>query len=117
VVEEKEPMATQSETPKKIIEDLDEIKPISKGEELILNFQEEPKVSDVSINIPSKEIKEKTSDEPEKEIKDHYVSIIKDGVEVIDVKAIEKAEERKHRKSDKFGIPIGRDERQNFDKI
>ena len=133
MVEEKELLATQFETPKKkrirdplkkkdikpqVIQDLNEIKPISRGEELIQNFQEEPKPMDISIYISTKEIKEKTSDDLEKTSKDNYVSVIKDGVEVIDVRAIEKAEENlKKGKVDKFGIPIGKDERRNFDKI
>ena len=41
--------------------------------------------------------------------------MIKDGVEVVDVKAIEKQKPRG--KVDKFGIPINPGEKLNFDRI
>jgi len=43
------------------------------------------------------------------------VGVIKDGVEVVDVKAIEKNLPK--RKIDKFGIPIQPGEHSNFDRI
>ena len=50
------------------------------------------------------------------EKKDDYIGEIRDGVEVIDVKAIPK-KDKKIDRVDKFGIPIGPREGKNFDSI
>ena len=98
-----------------MIKDLKEINKPSKGTELLQRLKSERKVEDIStINQPI-EVQEKSPDEPENTKDDGYVGGILDGVEVVDVKAIEKKKEP--RKVDRFGIPIQPGEHRNFDKI
>ena len=100
-----DPLKKKSKKPQ-IIKNLDEINKLSKGTELIQKLQNEPKIKDVSIYVPQLKIEEKTLDKPE-DIKIDYDKLIKDGVEVVDVKAIPKNP----------GIPIKPGEHKNFDKI
>lgn len=80
---------------------------------MIQRLENEPKVEDVSIYNPPIEIETETPSDPQGTNKDNYVSWIRNGVEVVDVKAIEK----KKPKLDKFGIPIQPGEHKNFDRI
>ena len=94
-----------------MIKDLDEIKTKSKGTELLQSLSDESKVEDVSTYVKPTEEVQTSPDESEQP----YTSKIKEGVEVVDVKAIEKY--KKKRKVDKFGIPIQPGEHRNFDRI
>jgi hypothetical protein len=58
-------------------------------------------------------VEQSVPDKPENTNKSTYNGFIKDGVEVVDVKAIEKQKP----KVDKFGIPIQPGEHRNFDRI
>ena len=81
---------------------------------MIQRLESEAKVEDIGIYDPSTKIEEKSPDEPAETISNEYVGGIVNGVEVVDVKAIEK---KTPRKVDKFGIPIQPGEHRNFDRI
>ena len=81
---------------------------------MIQRLQNEPKVEDIGTYDPSTAIEEVTPDEPTDTKGGGYVGSILNGVEVVDVKAIEK---KTPRKVDKFGIPINPGEHRNFDRI
>lgn len=89
---------------------------MSKGSELLERLKNEVSTPDIEIYDPSTKIEQTTPSEPEESAKTNYVeSIIKDGVEVVDVKAIEKKREKP--KVDKFGIPRHPNEYRNFDRF
>ena len=101
-----------------MIKNLDEINKPSKGTELLQGLKETPKVEDVSTIIQPLKVEEKSPVVPERTKEDAYRSMIKDGVEVVDVKAIEKKFKKKPKGIvDKFGIPINPGEHRNFDRI
>ena len=111
---------TKKDKKPEIIKNLDDIHKPSLGTELIESLRNQVilKVED-TINNPI--IIDQTSpDEPETIIEDtklnEYVGEIINGVEVVDVKAIER-DKKPSVQLDKFGIPIQRGEYRNFDKI
>lgn len=108
---------TKKDKKPEVLKNLDKLHKLSlsKGDELIkrLSANSIAKVEEsiISDNI----IEETTPEEPEHKIEDEvYVTENINGVEVVDVKAIEK---NKKVESDKFGIPIAKGEYRNFDKI
>lgn len=106
---------TKKDKKPEVLKNLDNLHKLSKGDELIksLSVNAIPKVEE-SI-IPDNIIEETTPEEPEHKIEDKvYVAENINGVEVVDVKAIEK---NKKVETDKFGIPIAKGEYRNFDKI
>ena len=90
-------------TPKKVkeaIKLLDQLNKLSKGDELLSKLDKDKK----------EDSKKKVSENPKEKKKDKdYVGTIRDGVEVVDVKAVPI-------KVDKFGIPVPPN-RKNWDKI
>ena len=93
---------------------MDEINKPSKGTELLQSLQNEPKIEDVSTIIQPPEVEQSVLDEPQDTSKaDAYTSFIKNGVEVVDVKAIEKKKLKPI--VDRHGIPRHPDEYNNFD--
>jgi hypothetical protein len=90
----------------------------SKGEEVIKKIKPaEIKQEDLKKLLESskgKKLLDKLAAK-EKITADEYVTRVKDGVEVLDVKAIEQT--RKKREVNKFGIPIDPDEEENLYKI
>jgi hypothetical protein len=79
-----------------------------KSGELLNETKEEPVVEEEHI------IKEEPIVEEKEPISNEYASMIKDGVEVVDVKAIPKS--KKIVNVDKFGIPMSTN-RSTWDKI
>jgi len=77
-----------------VINNLDEIHKPSKGTDLIQRLQEQPKIEDIDTYDSSIKVEEKSPEEPQDTKKDIYAGMIKDGVEVVDVKAIEKIEKK-----------------------
>jgi len=69
---------------------LDDIIKPSKGTELLQGLREEPEIKDIGTNDSSIKVEESSPMDPEPTKEDTYKSMIKDGVEVVDVKAIEK---------------------------
>lgn len=99
-----------------MIKSVDELSKPSKGEKLLLKLPETPKVEEVITYVQPPKIEESVPEEPEEPTRTptkDYASFIRDGVEVVDVKAIEK----KKGNVDKFGIPIQPGEHKNFDRI
>lgn len=91
-----------------MIKNLDEINAPSAGTKLLQSLKETPEVEDVSTIIKPPEIEEKTPVVSEDTNNDVYSSMIKDGVEVVDVKAIERNKKsRTGHPADRyhFGIP------------
>lgn len=96
------------------IKDLDK-KVIKKDKKIDVDKQAKSTIKSISQDEIKKEISEPKPDEiKSKEGDEKYASLIKDNIEVIDVKAVPKGEKGK---IDKFGIPIKPNERQNYDKI
>ena len=86
------------------------------GDELLNTIKEEEKKHNEEIDKPEIEketIESNSEPEPIIQKQDDYAGEIRDGVEVINVKAIPK----KQGKIDKYGIPIGPNELKNFDSI
>jgi len=81
---------------------------------LIKSLKEKLSASDVSTNESPEESVPAAPDEPEGLKSDEYASIVRDGVEVVDVKVIPIEKDRV--KLDKFGIPIPKS-RKTWDKI
>jgi hypothetical protein len=93
-----DPVSPQFKSPNEIVE---EIRKPSKGDELIKRLQESISIVDVCTN----ELTDKVSPDVSKKPGKDYIGEIINGVEVIDVKAL-----------DKLGIPIEKD-RKTWDKI
>ena len=73
-----------------MIKNLDEINKLSLGTELLQNLPDEPKVEEVStINQPT-EIEQRVPEKPRRTKEEVLEDMKKGGVEVVDVKAIEK---------------------------
>ena len=72
-----------------MIKNLDEINKPSKGTELLQSLKETPKIEDVSTIITPPKSEQSDPEIPQNESKG-YVGGVIDGVEVVDVKAIEK---------------------------
>lgn len=101
-----------------MIKNLDTIKKQSPGTELLQNLSDEKKPKEVVSTISEPEVAENVPDKPVDTKEDQYNSMIRNGVEVVDVKAIEKKKQEivvGNRYN--FGIPIKKDEKKNFDKI
>lgn len=82
---------------------------------MLQSLSDEPKVKDVSTIIKPQPVEQISPDEPQDTKDKGFVGGIKNGVEVVDVKAIEKKKPKLT--MDKFGIPIQPGEHRNFDRI
>ena len=105
---------------------MDELSKPTVGDKLLKQLEETqstPKGEDVSTIISPPKVEESVPEvtEVKDPVKpDDYKSYIKGGVEVVDVKAIEKDKKKLEIpkwKVDKFGIPINPGEHRNFDRI
>jgi hypothetical protein len=90
-----------------LIKHIEQINAPSKGEELIESLKDEIKLVEDSSPIEQPKVIETSLDEPVKEYKE--------GIEVVDVKAVPIKKTKLD--VDKFGIPVQKNERKNFDKI
>jgi len=95
------------------IKNINEINPLSKGDEAIALIENLEKIKDKeSINQPVSEVEQTHESILVPEI---LIPYIDGGVEVIDAKAVPK--EKKNLGVDKFGIPIQKGEHTSFDRI
>jgi len=94
-----------------LIKHYEDINKPSKGQELIESLETLP---NTTVDVPIIEEPKVVETPPEPHENQGYSSFITDnGIEVVDVKAIEKNK----RRVDKWGIPIQKGEHSNFDKI
>jgi len=105
-----------------VVKNLNEIIKPSKGTEMLQRIEDTPKVEDIGTIDPSIKIEESVPEKPRSTKEDQYKSMVKNGVEVVDVKAIEKKKKKKvegNRMGDRYhlGIPINKGEHKNFDKV
>jgi hypothetical protein len=103
-----------------VVKNLDDLIKPSLGTELIQSLHSEHKLNDVVSTLPEPKVEEKSPEvvptQKEESTDNAFAGFIKDGIEVVDVKAeLEKAE--KKRAVDRFGIPIRPGEHRNFDRI
>ena len=86
---------------------------------MLQNLSDEKKPKEVVSTIKEPEVEENVPDKPVDTKEDQYNSMIRNGVEVVDVKAIEKKKQQDRMGGSRynFGIPIKKDEKKNFDKI
>jgi len=87
---------------------VEEIRKPSKGDELIRRLRDKTLIKDVSINELTEEETPRDSDESRRQNKTDFASLIKNGVEVIDARAIPKENEP--------GIPY-KEPRKTWDKL
>jgi hypothetical protein len=84
-----DPLKKKSPKPE-VIKNLDEINKLSKGTELLRGLKDTPKDEEVILIDSPIEIEQSVPEDPENTNEDHFNSMIQDGVEVVDVKAIER---------------------------
>jgi len=82
---------------------------------LIERIKENENHTNIDTNIKLPNVSPVSSDEPDEQSNDDFASVIRDGVEVVDVRIIPKDEINKKQTVDKFGIPDSG--RRNWDKI
>ncbi len=78
-------------------------------------MQNAPDIKDISTYDSSTKVEQISPDKPENTSEPNYAGGILGGVEVVDVKAIEKKKPKMI--IDKFGIPRHPNEYKNFDRI